>query len=49
MGIKIEGADKLTYKLQRIQEEDEKYWWDKEKNTLYRYQNNPNIKNKRWK
>lgn len=30
-----------------ITREDEKYWWDKENNVLYRYQNNPNIKNKK--
>lgn len=56
MATKI-GTYKFYYKetkeniqiVRDIIREDEKYWWDKEKNTLYRYQNNPNIKNKRWK
>ena len=49
------GTYKFYYKetkenieiVRDIIREDEKYWWDKENNALYRYQNNPNIKNKK--
>ncbi|MEF9932832.1 MAG: hypothetical protein RR760_01995 [Cetobacterium sp.] len=49
------GTYKFYYKetkenieiVRDIIREDEKYWWDKENNVLYRYQNNPNIKNKK--
>lgn len=49
------GTYKFYYKetkenieiVRDIIREDEKYWWDKENSALYRYQNNPNIKNKK--
>lgn len=49
------GTYKFYYKetkenieiVRDIIREDEKYWWDKENNVLSRYQNNPNIKNKK--